>query len=875
MQSSDEYSSYDSECEGEADIEEIVNHRAAKPAGTYEFEVRFVAFPEKCNLWYHQRDLEETMPEGVKEYMESHRLGKYKLLKKRARSPSPDWSAEDQSSSSSEEYSSSSEDEEEDSSSHRSPHRSRSRSASPHQSRSRSPSPRRMSSSSSSEDVPLWKIAGLPDPNKLPEDWDLTQVCTYFQTHPVPAHVAERKRKELIDEWAKNRGLQLNFTRLSSEDTRHMFDLIDRDMFAGKIGEYLTRNNYSLKVVPGSKSTNTAGWCKYMRQGGLLCGFTISLSTEVFAETFNEEETCHVANGIGCCSRAECMEIVLEHEIVHMLVRLFCPHTGKSHGKNFMTIARGLFGHKDFYHSLHRGDGMELLADLDTGTKNRDLIRKLKRNKGTAWVTYRTVKVRDLYGEDPEITDRQYEVRSVGPRNIVLVDGRRMRHGDYHIVGIHRTKDGENLMSWSEDFRSEESENDRGRYEEDEEEVPSWIEQDDDIMQEDDDYEEDDGGEDENEDDENEVSDENDKDAEAVKEHSKEEIESLVEEMIPTKEAFNDINEYLLKSKDYIGLKQFGEVFAHAWGWLLYLQEKYGPLICTWMPDEHDKKNAANYRDKDGIFYLYSKGGFNVQPWAGEQIVKCLEKSRFALGILALRSTFYHANAIIFDGKHKTVTRFEPHGAHTGARGTSFSEGVDKSIASWVSNPKKGGKLLGDGWTYHPPSSFCPTEGPQSKEGKSSIKVSQRERSGYCEIWSLMFLQYRMMNPDVPNSEIIEYMMNPYTADELRTRIREYGAFIANMVTPDWQEVATEKKKAKSEKFQHNKNTFKVGTYFKTTHKTPYYGVVTSLIESGKEAGKYARAYLLGYGNMNVHFTAMEPLHDQKIIDEIKRKLAR
>jgi hypothetical protein len=179
-----------------------------------------------------------------------------------------------------------------------------------------------------------------------------------------------------------------------------------------------------------------------------------------------------VANGISCCSRAECLEIVLEHEIVHMLVRLFCPHSGRSHGKNFMTIARGVFGHKDFYHSLHRGDGMEILADQDAGVMNKNLIRKLMKKGGNAWIKYRKVRISDAYGAKPVTTDHIFQVKSVGPRNIILQNGERIRHGNYHIVGIYQDKDGENLMKWSEEFQSEGSE------EEEEEEYPSWIERD-------------------------------------------------------------------------------------------------------------------------------------------------------------------------------------------------------------------------------------------------------------------------------------------------------------------------------------------------------------------------------------------------------------
>jgi hypothetical protein len=83
----------DPECEGEADIEFIVDHIRRKD-GKYEFKVKFVGYPDKCNLWYFEEDLRQTMPESVEEYMRINRLGKYSsriksLKKKTKRFPTP------------------------------------------------------------------------------------------------------------------------------------------------------------------------------------------------------------------------------------------------------------------------------------------------------------------------------------------------------------------------------------------------------------------------------------------------------------------------------------------------------------------------------------------------------------------------------------------------------------------------------------------------------------------------------------------------------------------------------------------------------------------------------------------------------------------
>lgn len=55
-------------------IERIIQHQPARPLGTYLFEVKFVDHSDEFNLWYHQDDLMETMPDGVNAYMEENGL---------------------------------------------------------------------------------------------------------------------------------------------------------------------------------------------------------------------------------------------------------------------------------------------------------------------------------------------------------------------------------------------------------------------------------------------------------------------------------------------------------------------------------------------------------------------------------------------------------------------------------------------------------------------------------------------------------------------------------------------------------------------------------------------------------------------------------
>jgi len=267
-----------------------------------------------------------------------------------------------------------------------------------------------------------------------------------------------------------------------------------------------------------------------------------------------------------------------------------------------------------------------------------------------------------------------------------------------------------------------------------------------------------------------------------------------VQTEVPTLKELNHISEFLRKDqKDY---ERFRGNFVMEWGWLFYLQNLYpSSLVCTW--------RAQN--GEAGIRYSWISSkhftkGIIIQPWFLNSIKNCLNKTdRFVIGILALKvKGGHHANALIFDKKNNTLSRFEPHGSNTKAYNYKHADESMKAFLNRKDLINKIGK-----WHYLSSTIACPT-GPQTKEGrhyyqKKMGKVFGRkvviEAGGFCAAWSLIFIHYKLLNPDVNDEDIIEYMLN-MSAEELSVMIREYVAFIVNAVDLNW---ATKENKDKIE----------------------------------------------------------------------------
>lgn len=120
-----------------------------------------------------------------------------------------------------------------------------------------------------------------------------------------------------------------------------------------------------------------------------------------------------------------------------------------------------------------------------------------------------------------------------------------------------------------------------------------------------------------------------------------------------------------------------------------------------------------------------------------------------------------HANALIINIKDKRIYRFEPHGTDT-----SFGINIDEII-------KQDLKLYPEfsNYTYEGINKLCPKEyGVQRLEKFTEKKVKHPKyvkRTGFCLAWTLLFLEYIILNIDVSPNEIYQHLIHKWDVTEL------------------------------------------------------------------------------------------------------------
>lgn len=152
-----------------------------------------------------------------------------------------------------------------------------------------------------------------------------------------------------------------NNIKLSTQFLQDMFDAYDKLFCGYYIRDTLKEKNSTLKFEVSKRHTSVAGQCA--KEG---CRYTIRVSAKTFERiSFPSADTFYINNGLKCYSLLECLQMTLEHELIHLLIYLV-PLSGDlsvyserqrreilaPHGELFKCLAHGIFGHTSFHHLL-------------------------------------------------------------------------------------------------------------------------------------------------------------------------------------------------------------------------------------------------------------------------------------------------------------------------------------------------------------------------------------------------------------------------------------------------------------------------------------------------------------------------------------------
>lgn len=159
-----------------------------------------------------------------------------------------------------------------------------------------------------------------------------------------------------------------NFKNISSNLVKKTFKIIDKVYFNNNISKRITETNSSLTFSVSNKLTTTAGRCDYRywldeNKNFLYGNYDIKISKPIIENIFSKKEKSLKINGLSCFDRLECYINLFQHEIIHLLINLFCYEEGVNQGGHtnvFKSIVYNLFGHTDYKHLLLYGDSKEL-----------------------------------------------------------------------------------------------------------------------------------------------------------------------------------------------------------------------------------------------------------------------------------------------------------------------------------------------------------------------------------------------------------------------------------------------------------------------------------------------------------------------------------
>jgi len=169
---------------------------------------------------------------------------------------------------------------------------------------------------------------------------------------------------------------------------------------------------------------------------------------------------------------------------------------------------------------------------------------------------------------------------------------------------------------------------------------------------------------------------------------------------------------------------------------------KYENILC--IPDLII--TSKKYITRNTIIYNITYDYLIINEEMSSKINKCKSK-RFIYILLGIENDFSesgHSNIIIIDNFKKTIERFEPYGhTYITENSSKMIKNIDNKFNSLL-------KILNlNDYKYLSPIDISP---------KIGLQIKADFYDGMCSIYSLIYLQLRLMNPDIDQIVIINYL---------------------------------------------------------------------------------------------------------------------
>ena len=234
---------------------------------------------------------------------------------------------------------------------------------------------------------------------------DLDDVCAYYRKTRLSEAEIRSARELIARTWvASSPSRRADFDALASADLDYLFALYDEHFFAGAFMRKIRASGNELQMVPSKMLSKTAGRCAYdPARRKRKCAYTIEIATNILRDAFAPRGAptgaapaapAYAIGGRICRSRLECMQLTLEHEMVHLLMYVWqeCndPLGNRTtrrtvnnglvvggHGKTFKRLILHIFGHTAIYPGLFTSVTFDEKGDVVRPAGSVRLLQKL------------------------------------------------------------------------------------------------------------------------------------------------------------------------------------------------------------------------------------------------------------------------------------------------------------------------------------------------------------------------------------------------------------------------------------------------------------------------------------------------------------------
>lgn len=161
---------------------------------------------------------------------------------------------------------------------------------------------------------------------------------------------------------------------------------------------------------------------------------------------------------------------------------------------------------------------------------------------------------------------------------------------------------------------------------------------------------------------------------------------------------------------------------------------------------------SINLRDNKKLMSLKPVDALNPINLFIKKIKQCSKHRFIPINLqLIVKDNNTHANMILMDTKKKTIELFEPHGNRSkSSKLLSISQAYYKSNKS----VKRFFKQYFPSYKFISPTSYEPSTGLQDKIDAFS---------GMCVSWSILYLHYRLLNPNISQKKLVNYLNKTIT----------------------------------------------------------------------------------------------------------------